>query len=163
MRADEVTLLYDYNYSANQRILAQAGRLDPAQLELVLLEGLGSVRAILTHALGAERLWLRRWRGDAPVGMLRPDETPSLAALAELWRDEERQMRDFLAGLRDGDLERVIAYTNLRGEPFAERLGPMLLHVVNHATQHRSEVAALLTALGQSPGELDLINYLRSL
>jgi uncharacterized damage-inducible protein DinB len=163
MRVDEVTLLYDYNYSANQRILACAGQLDPAQLEQVLLEGLGSVRAILTHALGAERLWLRRWRGDAPVGMLRPDEVPSLADLAALWRDEERQMRDFIADLRDDDLDRVVAYTNLRGDQLSERLDRMLLHLVHHGTQHRSEVAALLTALGHSPGELDLIYYLRSL
>jgi uncharacterized damage-inducible protein DinB len=35
----------------------------------------------------------------------------------------------------------------------------MLVHVVNHGTQHRSEAAALLTAAGRSPGELDLINY----
>ncbi len=35
----------------------------------------------------------------------------------------------------------------------------MLVHVINHGTQHRSEAAALLTAEGRSPGELDLINY----
>jgi uncharacterized damage-inducible protein DinB len=35
----------------------------------------------------------------------------------------------------------------------------MLVHVVNHGTQHRAEAAALLTSEGRSPGELDLINY----
>src|SRR6266581_6770413 len=35
----------------------------------------------------------------------------------------------------------------------------LLVHVVNHGTQHRAEAAALLTAEGRSPGELDLFDY----
>ena len=35
----------------------------------------------------------------------------------------------------------------------------MLVHVVNHGTQHRAEAGVLLTAEGRSPGELDLIYY----
>jgi uncharacterized damage-inducible protein DinB len=33
------------------------------------------------------------------------------------------------------------------------------LHQVNHATQHRSEAALLLTRFGYSPGWLDLLVY----
>jgi uncharacterized damage-inducible protein DinB len=39
----------------------------------------------------------------------------------------------------------------------------MLVHVVNHGTQHRAEAAALLTAEGRSLGELDMINYAEEL
>jgi uncharacterized damage-inducible protein DinB len=39
----------------------------------------------------------------------------------------------------------------------------MLAQVLNHGTQHRSEAAALLTAAGHSPGEIDLIFYIDAL
>ena len=38
-------------------------------------------------------------------------------------------------------------------------LWDMMAHVVNHGTQHRSEAAMALTAMGRSPGDLDLLDF----
>lgn len=35
-----------------------------------------------------------------------------------------------------------------------------MIHPVNHATQHRSEAAAVLTQFGYSPGDLDLLLFI---
>ena len=64
--------------------------------------------------------------------------------------------------MREPDLARVVSYVNFQGETWAYPLWQQLLHQVNHATQHRSEAALLLTRLGYSPGWLDLLVYVMS-
>lgn len=34
------------------------------------------------------------------------------------------------------------------------------MHLINHGTQHKTEAAAILTGMGYSPGDIDLIVYL---
>ena len=70
-------------------------------------------------------------------------------------------MRAFLVALKDDDLNQVVRYTSTKGKPFENTLWHLLLHVVNHGTQHRSEAAILLTEYGASPGDLDFILFLR--
>ena len=97
----------------------------------------------------------------SPAALRWPTPIADLGVLRAAWAEEEGLLRAFVAGLRDETLDRPVVYANTKGQRFENPLWHILTHVVNHGTQHRAELAVLLTKLGASPGDLDLIVYLR--
>ncbi len=163
MTGDDLRLLFDYNYWAHERILNAAEGLTRDQyMAAVPGLSLGSTHATLVHTLAAERIWRQRLtEGVSPTTLLGEADVPTLDALRRLWADEEAALRAGLAGLTDEALAGRLAYRTTDGKPKEEVLWQLLAHLVNHGTQHRAEVAVALTAFGRSPGDVDLIVYMR--
>jgi uncharacterized damage-inducible protein DinB len=163
--SDAVRSSYDYSAWATARVLDAAASLPPDAFVASGDGAFGSVRDTLVHIVWAQWLWLARWQASPPVAPavndadFDPETFPDVAAIRARWAEVERATQAFLAGLTDGDLDRVVTYVNSRGETWAYPLWQQLIHQVNHATQHRSEVAALLTRYGRSPGWLDFLVY----
>jgi len=155
-----IRTIYDYNAWANSRVLDTAGQLTNAQF----LQGGGasfdSLGDTLVHTLSAQWIWLSRWQGHSPATMLNPEEYTDLKSLRDRWRVVETETHAFVAALDSEQLNTVVAYTNTSGQPFSYPLWQLMVHQVNHATQHRSEAAVMLTHLDHSPGSLDLLTYL---
>lgn len=152
--------LYNYNVWANQQILDTAAQLTPDQLHAGGQASFESIHATLVHTLSAEWVWLSRWQGASPRSLFAPADFADLAAIRTRWAEIEQDTQAFLQQLDDDALNRVVHYANTKGQPFAYPLWQLLLHQVNHATQHRSEVAMALTEFGHSPDGLDFIRYL---
>jgi uncharacterized damage-inducible protein DinB len=162
MQAADLATLFQYNEWANQRILRAAARLTPAQFLAATSLSWGSVRDVLVHVLSAEWIWrMRVQHGAAPSQLLQPAEFPTYEALVARWREEQEQWSAYVGGLLDGEVNRPLLYRNTKGEPFEAVLWQILAHVVNHGTQHRAEVAHVLTSYGFSPGDIDLIVFVR--
>ncbi len=156
--------LVDYNYWANGRLLEAAGALPAGALtrELGTEWSFPSLHRMFAHVMGAEALWLARWRGVDPAGLEPADGYDALPALRARWEAVERDFRAYLEPLDDAALRRAIDYRTLDGRPSRSVLWQMVQHVVNHGTHHRSEAAAMLTRLGHAPPPLDLILYYRT-
>jgi uncharacterized damage-inducible protein DinB len=153
--------LYSYNAWANGRILLASGLVTDLQLKRQPVAGLGSLRDILVHTMGAQWIWLCRWRGVSPAVMPDPHEYHNLEALRLRWTEIEGETQAFVHSLDEATLHRDVSYTSLSGTAHADALWQLMFHQVNHATQHRSEAAILLTLYNLSPGDLDFIYYLR--
>ena len=164
MQAEMLRSLYGYNRWATERVLEAAGGLTPEQLDAPGGAGRGSIRETLLHLVHTQRSWLVWWNGSLSAAeayglQLDADRYPDLTTLRAYWEEVEQDTRRFLDTLTDADAARVYTDTLPNGMQFSMALWKMMLHVANHGTQHRSEVAAMLTGFGHSPGELDALGY----
>jgi uncharacterized damage-inducible protein DinB len=160
MNKKDILILYKYNQWANARILNAAANVTQEQFLAPASFPHGGLRGTLVHALFAEWIWRKRWEGTSPTIRLKPDDFPTFKALQTRWLEEEKQLMDFVAQVTDEKLEDTFHYKNTSGKPFTKILWQAMAHLVNHGTQHRTEAAAILTDLGHSPGDIDLIYFL---
>jgi uncharacterized damage-inducible protein DinB len=160
MNKQDISLLYNYNQWASARVLNAAANVTQAQYLAPASFPHGGLRGTLVHMLSAEWIWRMRWEGTSPTSVLKQDEFPTLDSLRTRWTEEERKLIAFVERLTDEQLHCTFDYKNTSGQAFTRVLWHTMAHVVNHGTQHRSEAAALLTDLGYSPGDLDLVFFI---
>ncbi len=163
MNKQDIQLLYKYNSWANARILNAAANVTQEQFLAPASFPHGGLRGTLTHALMAEWIWRNRWEGVSPTFFIEPEEFPTFDSLRARWLEEEKALNVFVKNLTDERLNAPFQYKTTRGEARENILWHVMAHVVNHGTQHRSEAAAMLTELGFSPGDIDLVVFLREM
>ncbi|MEO8511220.1 MAG: DinB family protein [Chloroflexota bacterium] len=152
MQADQIRWLFAYDRWATRRVLNVLDGLDSNVWEQPNVIGERGLGGVLVHHLGASQRWrmglASRGEDEGP----RPEDEPLPTAdeLRQRWDAEWTAVDAWLPSLTDEFVAHVFDDVPV---------WQMLVHVVNHGSQHRSEAAVLLTANGRSPGELDMINY----
>lgn len=116
-----------------------------------------SAHELLFHLLETDS----RWRTSMETGQQppprAPDEFPDLPALRVWSADEQCAWETLLASLTATDIGAELSMTSLRGQTLAIPRWRVLQHVLFHALQHHTELAAVSTSAGHSPGDLHFI------
>ena len=120
-----------------------------------------TLKGMLAHIYGADRVWFERWKGGSPARLYGDADFASLAELRTAWDALEAEQKAFVTALGTADLKKTYDYKATNGKPFSQPLWQMLQHVVNHATHHRSEVATMLTMTSGSPPGTDMTIFYR--
>jgi uncharacterized damage-inducible protein DinB len=155
VRIDDIRFLAHYDRWATHRILAVIEGVDEATWSAPNAIGDRGLGGILVHHLGATQRWRHGFAGLAGDGP-RPErgQLPTPAELTAAWEVEWAGWDEWLAALDDAAV--LVPYDDVP-------MWQLLAHVLNHGTQHRSEAAALLTAAGRSPGDLDMVDFAEGL
>lgn len=143
--------LYQYNVWSTKRVL------DCLQRQQIKDE---KVLSLMGHIVAAQFLWLHRIKGLPPAQVKLWGEytLPQLLTMAEeagkLWLDFIESTENF-----NRDLE----YINYVGEPYITNVEMIMIHLVNHSSYHRAQIALLLRQKGFEPINTDFITYDRVL
>jgi uncharacterized damage-inducible protein DinB len=163
MELELIQGIWGYHWWSNGKLFDETAALgeETASKELGGHWSFPTLKGMLAHIYGADRLWLARWKGDSPTKLYGDADFASLADLRTGWNALEAEQRAFVTSLGTEELKRTLDYKSTDGRPFAQPLWQQLQHVVNHGTHHRSEIAAMVTLTKGSPSPTDMVLFYR--
>jgi uncharacterized damage-inducible protein DinB len=139
--------LFHHNTWANMKLLEACEGLSDEHLDANVPGTYGSVRDTLLHIVGAEVSYVQRVTGRLPGEPPKPGEFPSFEVLKQgvRWAGEELLELALKAGPAD-----IVRQTR-HGKSSQYKLTGLLTQAINHATEHRVQVATILTQQGIEP------------
>jgi len=159
VNADALLAFVRFHAWANDRVLTVAAGLSDDELHAAGKLDHGSAFQTLRHLMDVDWSWrqfcIGNNVGDTYVwdhGFVL-DDVPAIHAFC---LEEDKRLRSYVESLDEAAASESLAITP--GHVVPRWL--ILAHVVNHGTQHRSELARYLTECGDSPGDIDLLDAL---
>jgi uncharacterized damage-inducible protein DinB len=157
MDGDSLLAFVRFHAWANDRILTTAADLSDEELRRSATLDHDSAFGTIRHLVDVDWSWREYCIGNDVGDTYVWDhgfELDDLPALHAFSLDEDVRLRDYVSALGDEALSEPIRL----GDDLTVPRWLIVAHVVNHGTQHRSELAHYLTECGHSPGDLDLLD-----
>lgn len=144
--------LFRHHRWANLQMIETCAKLSDDQLDATVPGTYGSIRATLSHVVDSERFYVAFMQSpERPTIDYWHENYPDFATL----RQEADRTGTELIELADAATENEALHRIRHGGPYTILLGVLFTQVVNHATDHRSQIATILTQLGVEPPDLD--------
>ena len=157
MNANAFRHFYNYHFAENRKLWDQVTQLTHEQFTQPVDYSHGSVRDQIVHLMNCEDLWFSELRGKDPSEPIPPATFDDREVIRDEWDRVEQRIRDYLGELRDEML-----FDKPIKEPEEDQdlfVWQVLLHVVNHGTDHRAQLLRLLNDLGLRTTSQDYIFY----
>jgi uncharacterized damage-inducible protein DinB len=163
MFLDAIVRLYEYQREVNNHLLHVAESVSNDEFIALIIEGQPSIGDTLVHMIDVIDIHFAWW--NYSLGNQIPnvpkrvtEEIIDLNSVRKFWELVDDSVAKCVDSLdSDEQLDRPYIRAFPDGSRNTRKLWEMMLHVINHGTQHRSEVAMMLTKLGHSPGNMEIL------
>ena len=148
---------YDYHFTENRKVWSYVTSLTHEQFTQAVDYSHGSVRDQIVHLMDVDEVWFSELQGVEPSEPIPPATFDDRESIRAHWDKVEQCMRAYLAELRDNML-----FDKPIKEPEEDKdliVWQVLLHVVNHGTDHRAQLLRVLNDLGVKTTSQDYIFY----
>ena len=146
-----------YGLWANTRFVERLRKEPDAVLDRAVPSSFPSRRPTLLHIRNAEHIWWCRLSGA--VGRWPAEENEDIASVLPY----ARRFHDLVRSLGPDACHEEHGYQDLRGNTYRQPAWMMVMHCINHGTQHRGQLITMMRALGS--GDIpsnDLVVFQRS-
>lgn len=152
--------LIGYNQWAHEQVWACIATLDDEQFTRNVGYSWGSIHAQVVHVMSVDRRWFARLQGGPMPDHLKPADYPTQAAARGMWDQIQSRIRQSLEDFDERHLNDVLTYDMPhRGGMKSSTAAEIIAHVVNHGTDHRAQILAMLHMLGAPTVEQDMMFY----
>jgi uncharacterized damage-inducible protein DinB len=152
---DTLTTLFRHNLWANLRLLERCAELTREQMDATISGAYGSIHDTLQHIVTAEQSYFHRISTGQPRPQQKDRRPLTIAEMTASARATGSGLVEWAPKVGPDDTVRL----DWEGTPRDVPKAIILTQVINHATEHRAQVMAIMTQLGIRPPDLQSWQY----
>lgn len=158
-----LVLLFDHHYWAMNQLVEVMSTLSEEQFTAPSTHFYqGTAKQTLLHILDVDWSWMQWCMGLPGKDYLWEVRTlPELDTMQHFLKEEEKRVKVYVSALTEQELDTEIDFgIESGGATRRTSRWKILLHLITHAIEHKTELGHFLTECGHLPGELDFMHYL---
>jgi len=155
LSVDMIKTFVEYHIDMTRRVWDSIDKLTNEQFVQDDAYSRGSIRNLMVHLASTDRRWLAGLKNADDVGHLKFEDYPTRATAHEAFEQVAKDLDEYINSLSEEEL----------GQNPNELPNPrwtVLLHLVNHGTDHRATVLQKLTDFGAPTFDQDFIMWMWS-
>src|SRR5688572_5550459 len=153
MKLDLIKLYIEYHIETTRRVWDSIEQITEDQFLADNIYSHGSIRNLMVHLTSVERRWLAGLKNQADLPHLKQESYDTIAKAREIFEVVSKDLSNYVFSLTEEEI-------NQPTEKLSEPAWQILLHLVNHGTDHHAIVLHKLTELGAPTFEQDFILWL---